>query len=141
MDEQIYAIRTQEDIETFLKESNGLHDGYVTSVHYDNEKVYVRLEDGWSFISPYDGEIRIRVMVTSMCDTVIELIFKGVSDWQMKQRSYDIFGSSLAILEDGQVVWTDMPGTDKETREQRSFVIARSMEYRFLEDHRPGKEL
>lgn len=141
MSEQIYAVRTKEDIETFLKETNGLHDGYITSVHYDNENMYVPLEDGRAEIGTFDGVLRIRVLISSVCDTVIELIFKNVFDWQMNLRKvYEIFDSSLAVSENGDIVWTDMPGTDRETREKGAFVVAKSMEYRFIEDHRPGKE-
>lgn len=59
MNEQIYAVRTREDIETFLEASNGLRDGYVTSVHYDNENAYVLPGDGSAECAPFDGELRI----------------------------------------------------------------------------------
>ena len=131
MSEQIYAIRTQEDIVTFLNESNGLHDGYVQSVHYDD----LGYERGTGKIYSDRAELRIRVIITSVWDTVIELIFKSVTKWQIQCGPLNcIFGISVAFSDNGQIVWTDGPSTDEKTRQQGSYVIAGSMEYRFCEE-------
>ena len=134
MSEQIYAIRTQEDIVTFLNESNYLHDGYVQSVHYD-DLGYERLENGSSRVYADRGELKIRVIITSLCDTVIELVFKSVTKWQIQCGPLNcIFGISVAFSDNGQIVWTDEYSADEKTRQNGSYVVAGSMEYRFCEE-------
>ena len=134
MSEQIYAIRTQEDIVTFLNESNYLHDGYVQSVHYD-DLGYERLENGSSRVYADRGELKIRVIITSLCDTVIELIFRRVTKWQIQCGPMNcIFGISVAFSDNGQIVWADGPSTDEKTRQRGSYIVAGSMKYRFCEE-------
>ena len=140
MNKQIYAIRTQEDIEAFLEASNGLHDGYILSVQFFHNG-YKPQKDGSLRVYPEDNELKIRILITSIWDTVIELIFKNVSDWQVHDNMWDITETAVSLSESGQIVWTDEFTTDEEARKNGSFVVAGSMEYRFLEDHRPGKEL
>ena len=131
---QVYTVKTQKDIEIFLRQSNGLHDGYIQSVHYD-DLGYERLENGSSRVYADRGELKIRVIITSLCDTVIELIFKSVTKWQIQCGPLNcIFGISVAFSDNGQIVWTDGPSTDEKTRQQGSYVIAGSMEYRFCEE-------
>ena len=134
MSEQVYTIKTQEDIVTFLNESNYFHDGYVQSVHYDDFG-YERLENGSSRVYADKAELKIRVIITSLCDTVIELVFKSVTKWQVQSGPLNcIFGISVAFSDNGQIVWTDEPSVDEKTRQQGSYVIAGSMEYRFCDE-------
>ena len=131
MDGQVYTIKTQKDIETFLRQSNGLHDGYVQSVHYDD----LGYERGTGKIYEDKAELKIRVIITSLWDTVIELIFKSVTKWQIQCGPMNcIFGISVAFSDNGQIVWTDGPSADEKTRQQGSYVVAGSMEYRFCDE-------
>lgn len=132
MSEQIRAIKTQKDVETFLEQSNGLHDGYILSVQFSHNG-YKPQENGSICVYPEDNELKIRILITSIWNTVIELVFKEVSEWQLRDDMGDIFETSVSVSEDGKIVWTDAFSTDEETRKNGSYVIARSMEYRFCE--------
>lgn len=132
MSEQIYAIRTQEDIVTFLNESNYLHDGYILSVQFSHNG-YKPQKDGSVHVYPEDNELKIRILITSIGNTVIELIFKEVSEWQVHDNMWDIFGTAISVSESGKIVWTDSFSTDEEIRKKGSYVVARSMEYRFCD--------
>ena len=130
-----YTIKSQKDIDTFIEQSNALHDGYVLSVQYLHNGIK-RLDDGRLEFCPEDSELTIRIMITSIWDTVIELHFSGVLEWQMTDSEWEILGTSVSVSDNGLIVWTDGDTTDEATRRDGSYVVAKSMEYCFCEDHR-----
>lgn len=134
-----HAIKSQKDIDTFIEQSNALHDGYVLSVQYHRSGIK-RLGDGRLEFCPEDSELTIRIMITSIWDTVIELHFRGVTEWQVTDSEWAILGTSVSVSQSGLIVWTDGDTTDEAARQDGSYVVAESMEYRFCEDHRQKNE-
>ena len=128
----MYKIKTKRDIDNFIKQSNGLHDGYILSVQYCNNGIK-HLDGGGYEISCEANELRIRILITSISDAEIELIFKEISEWQIFDNMWDITDTAVSFSDDGMIVWTDGLTTDKSTRREDSYVVARSMEYRFCD--------
>ena len=134
-----YTIKSQKDIDTFIEQSNALHDGYVLSVQYLHNGIK-RSDDGRLEFRPEDRELTIRILITSIWDTVIELHLRGVSEWQVTDSAWAILGTAVSVSDKGLIVWTDDETTDEETLRDGSYVIAESMEYCFCEDHRQKNE-
>lgn len=74
------TIETAEDIERFLDEVNGLHDAYLIGVEY----VHKGHSANSPWIDPTRTELRLRYLVTSIYDTVVELAFSYIDEWQIK---------------------------------------------------------
>ncbi len=129
-------VQSRQDIDTFLDRVNGLHDGYVLSVQYTENGIR-RAPDGalWSY--PEKNELTVRVLVTSIWDSIVELRFTGVSDWRVRTDGMrEILDTAVSFAEDGRVIWTDEYSTEEAVRREGSFVVARSMAYCFVEDNR-----
>lgn len=126
-------IKTAEDVDIFLKETNFCHDGYIISAEYGNDGITPFGENGHSF----DFErtkVSVRILVTSLWDSVVELQFEGIIDWQIKGVQSEIFHTAVAL--DGFVTWTEDLCGDPEDYKRGSYVIAKSMKWRFVNDNR-----
>lgn len=131
MADMLYSIRSQKDIEYFLEQTNGLHDGYLVGVQY----VHRGYEGGDSCrIDPALSELRIRYMVTSICDALVELVFTSLAKWQIKDDAMDVTDISISIEEDSKIVWTDCHSTLPEIRKNGSYVVAKEMKWHFVHD-------
>ena len=127
----LYSIRSQKDIEYFLEQTNGLHDGYLVEVQY----VHRGYEGGNSCrIDPALSELRIRYMVTSICDAVVELVFIALDKWQIKDDAMDVTDVSISMEEDGKILWADCHSTLPEIRKSGSYVVAKEMKWRFIHE-------
>lgn len=129
MTPEYFPIRTQADIDSFLDRANGLHDGYLTGVQY--------VHDGHSggnphFIDPDRAELRLRYLVTSIYDAVVELVFTAPQKWQLRDEGFDITDTCVSFEPNGTVVWADDSSTEPSLRESSSYVIAKTMRWRFL---------
>ena len=64
----------------------------------------------------------------------MELVFTAPLQWQLKdlESGWDIVNTAVSITESGLVIWADDFSTAPEFREQHSYVIAKSMKWRFL---------
>lgn len=122
------AITNQRDIDRFLDESNGLHDGYIIGVEYRNEGI--RSVPGGHSFDPTRTSLRLWVLVTSLYDTVVELLFEGIQEWQIRDEQWDMTEISVSLDERGRITWTDDYSTDPEIRVKGSYVVARSMKWR-----------
>lgn len=132
----MYKIETQNDIDFFIEQTNGLHDGYIVSVQFNNNGIKC-IEQGCRYeFTPEQTELRIRVLITSILDTEVEMIFKNIFEWRFFYNMTDITETAVSILDDGRIIWTDEFSTDKSVRRDSSYVIAGSMEYCFYNDRR-----
>ena len=68
-------IKTSTDIQTFLKKTNALHDGYIIDVKYANHGIS-KIENGYYF-EPHKTKLILQILVTSSWDTVVEIEFEG----------------------------------------------------------------
>ena len=132
MNGQYCIIRTRADIERFQDVSNGLHDGYITHVEYNNKGISA-VEHGLHF--DYTGlSLIIHVLVTSLPNhPIFEISFRKISEWQIKSFHFsDMIGFRILILEDGTFLWADDISCHIDDLKQGSYVIAESIQYRLL---------
>ena len=132
-------ILTPEDAKAFLQAVNGLHDGEFTAINYQFNGI-TKLPEGGHMYAPDMTELRITVLVTSIWDSVVELVFENLDDWQIGGYSGSCIYDVLMDFNDkGFVIWTTGCSTDMEVMREEDFVIARRMKWRFIEDNRPDE--
>jgi len=132
MNGQYHAIRTREDIERLQNVSNGMHDGYITHVEYNNTGISA-VEHGLYF--DYTGlSLVIHVLVTSLSGhPTFELRFRNIHEWQINSCQFsDMIGFSILILENGTFLWADDISCNINDLKQGSYVISESIQYRLL---------
>ena len=131
-------ILTSEEAKFFIKAVNDLHDGEITAIDYRFTGI-TALPEGGHMYAPDMTELRITVLVTSIWDSVVELVFEALDDWQLKGGQSEIYGILVEFNDQGSVIWTTGCSTDMEVMREEDFVIARHMKWRFVEDNRPDE--
>ena len=132
MNGQYCIIRTCADIERFQDISNGLHDGYITHVEYNNNGISA-VEHGLHF--DYTGlSLIIHVLVPSLPEhPMFEIAFRNIYEWQIKFFQFsDMKGFAILILENGTFLWADDISCNIDDLKQGSYVISESIQYRRL---------
>ena len=125
-------IRTNQDIQDFLEKCNCLHDGYIIDVHYINQGIS-KIENGHYF-EPHKTKLILQILVTSIWDTVVEIAFEDLFEWQIKEDGMgDIFQTSITFNERNCIVWADDAYTNIEEMKNGSYAIAASMKWRIVE--------
>lgn len=124
-----HTIDSQSDIDLFLDRTNGLHDAYLIGVQYAHNG---HTGGNPSYIDPDRAELRLRWLVTSIYDRIVELVFTAPLQWQLRDQGFDITDTAVSFTDNGFVVWADDFSTDPEVRESGSYVIAKAMKWRFL---------
>ena len=122
-------IKTEADAEAFIKETNGLHDGYVIDLQYKNDGIEI-VDGGYDFYTDR-SELRMKVLVTSIMDTIVEMIFSGVDEWRVCSGTQDILDSYISFPSDETIIWADSDSDYEEYAPCR--VMARSMRWRKIE--------
>ena len=121
-------IKTKKDIENFLDKTNALHDGYIISVQYVNGGI-TKLDYGHHF-NPEQTKLIIQVLVTSIFDTIVEIEFENLLEWQIRDNQWEITGSSVIFNENGSIIWLDDVYTTAEEMKKGSYVMAKTMKWR-----------
>ena len=124
----LHSIKSIKDINNFLEETNSLHDGYVVEVRYNNDGIS-KIEGGHYF-EPSKTKLVLQILVTSICDAVVEIEFENLLEWQIKDDHADILGVSVFVNEENLIVWMDDIYTSAEDMKKGSYVIAESMKWR-----------
>ncbi|MBQ4282308.1 MAG: hypothetical protein IJB96_00075 [Lachnospira sp.] len=125
------AIKSGEDIKGFLDKTNSLHDGYIIGVRYDNNGIS-RIENGHRF-NPEQTKLILQIMVTSIYDTIVEIEFENLLEWQIKDNQWDITETTVMFNEDHWIVWADDVYVNRDEVKNGSYVIAKSMRWRIVE--------
>ena len=125
------SIQSEQDIKKFLAQTNYLHDGYLLAVQYANNGISVN-KDEYSFDFE-KTKLILRILVTSIFDTVIEIEFEGLSEWQIRDNQRDILNTDVFFDESHRIVWTDDTYINLENLKNTSYVIAQSMKWRVAE--------
>ena len=128
---EFHSIKSKEDILHFLEKTNSLHDGYIIGVEYTNEAITNVDENGY-FINPYAKKVVLRILVTSICDTVVEIQFNGTLEWQIKEDNTGMTSTSVILNDKNLVVWSDDTFIGMDELKNGSYVIANSMEWRIV---------
>ena len=132
-------ILTPEDAKSFIQAVNSLHDGEITAINYQFNGI-TKLPEGGHMYEPDKTELKITVLVTSIWDSVVELVFESLDDWQLGGHSGSCIYDILVDFSDrGFVIWTTGYSTDMAVMREEDFVIARRMKWRFVEDNRPDE--
>ena len=84
LNNEYHVIKTVADVESFQNVSNGLHDGHITHVEYNNAGISAH-ENCITF--DYTGaSLILHVLVTSLIGhPTFEICFHGVTEWQVNQ--------------------------------------------------------
>lgn len=125
-------IKTEKDIQAFLDESNSLHDGHIINVQYANNGISI---DGDTY--HFDSErtkLTLQILVTSICDAVIEIEFENLKEWQIKEYpGWDMTDTSVVLDKDGWIIWSDDAYIDAKELKNGSYAIAKTMRWRVVE--------
>ena len=125
-----YLIQNEEDINSFIEKTNALHDGYIIAIEYNHSGIKV-VDQGYE-ISPELTRLMIQIMVTSINDAVVELIFENILDWKMTDTENEILDSYVFMDKNGWLVWSD-DANNKSTYKQNSFyVVAEKIKWRII---------
>ena len=124
-------IKTSTDIQTFLEKTNALHDGYIIDVKYANHDIS-KIENGYYF-EPHKTKLILQILVTSSWDTVVEIEFEGLFEWQIKDSQSEIFHTSVTFDEHNRIVWSDDAYVNMDEVRKGSYAVASSMKWRIVE--------
>ena len=124
-------IKTIKDIEFFLDKTNSLHDGYIINVHYANNGISI---DGDTYyFNPEQTQLTLQILVTSICDTIIEIEFEYLKEWQIKDNQWDITDTTVFLDKDNWILWSDDVYVNQDELKNSSYVIAKAMRWRVVE--------
>ena len=127
-------IKTEKDVQDFINKTNSLHDGYIIGVQYTND-VHTNVDENGYFTNLDATKLILRILVTSIWDTVVEIEFESLWKWQVLNNTYfdEILDTSVSFNDKGYIVWADDVWTDQNDLEGCSFAIAKSMKWRIVE--------
>ena len=111
------SVKTQKDIKMFLDKTNSLHDGYIVGVQYLNNGIS-SIGNGYSF-NPEETKLILRILVTSICDALVEIEFENLLEWQIKDSQCDITDTTVIINEKRWIVWADDTYSNEEEMKKR----------------------
>ena len=103
---KFYWIDSKEDIQYFLEKTNSLHDGYIIGVQYTNDAITNTDENGY-FVNPDATKLVLRILVTSIRDTIVEIEFEALREWQIKDNQWDMQDISVFFDEQNSIIWSD----------------------------------
>lgn len=121
-------IKSDKDIKEFLDKTNSLHDGYIIGVQYENKGIS-KTEYAHYFDSEKTG-LRLRILVTSISDAIVEIEFEDILKWQIKDNQSEITDTSVIISDQRYIIWSDDVFSNTAELDKGSFVIAKSMKWR-----------
>ena len=126
-------IKTEKDIQDFIDKTNSLHDGYIIGLQYTND-VHTNIDKNGYFTNPDATKLILRILVTSIWDTVVEIEFESLWKWQVLNDTYFdvILDTSVSFNDKGYIVWADDVWTDQNDLDDCSFAIAKSMKWRIV---------
>ena len=125
------SIKSSEDIQYFLENVNSLHDGYIIGVQYVNNGIS-KIKHGHSF-NPEQTKLVVKILVTSICDAVVELEFENLLEWQIKDNQWDMTDTTVMFDDHNWIIWSDDVYINMEEVKKGSYVIAESMKWRIAE--------
>ena len=128
---EYYSIKSSEDIQYFLEKVNSLHDGYIIGVQYVNNGIS-KIEHGHSF-NPEQTKLVVKILVTSICDAVVELEFENLLEWQIKDNQWDMTDTTVMFDDHNCIIWSDDVYINMEEVKKGSYAIAMSMRWRIAE--------
>ena len=126
---EYHEIRNAQDVSDFLSETNGLHDGYIVSANYQHQGYVL---GNPMLIDPQKSKLVLNVMVTSINNTLVELVFEDIRNFQIKDANYDLLDSSIVFSEDGSVTWCGDYSCEPDVLRDANYVAAGTMKWRIV---------
>lgn len=129
--EDYLHIKNQNDVNLFYNTSNGLHDGYITSVEYSDYGIEAL--DGCTKVYTDKKLLKIRVLITSLEEKpTAELVFQGVTEWQFRAGTDELFGCTIDFKENETLIWADSFSTEPDLLKRCTYVKASTMCWKFV---------
>ncbi len=125
------SIKSIEDIRNFLDKTNSLHDGYIVGVQYINNGIS-KVEHGHSF-NPEQAKLVLQILVTSIWDTIVEIEFENLFEWQIKDNQWGITDTTVMFDDRHWIVWSDGVYVNMDELKEGAYAIAKSMKWRIVE--------
>lgn len=125
-----YSIKSPYDIDTFIDKTNALHDGYIIAVEYQNKGI--KTTDMAHEFNSALTQLKVCVLITSMQDIVLEMIFENILEWKITEIHSEISEVALRFDDKGLLIWTDDAEGIDNIKENDSYIIARKMKWRIL---------
>ena len=125
-----FSIKNLADIDIFIEKTNALHDGYIIAVEFQNKGIKPTKcghEFDWTL-----RRLKIRVLITSIQDAVLEMVFEHVIELKITEEQNDILEAGVRFDDNGFVIWTDDAEGMENVKETDSYVIAEKMKWRIL---------
>lgn len=126
-----FSIKNLTDIDTFIEKTNALHDGYIIDVEFRNDGIIKKSSNCYEFDYKFE-RLKIRVLITSMQDAVLEMVFENIVKWRMTEDNSDITDTAVCFDDKGYIVWSDDAFDLDNIEKNDSYVIAEKMKWRFL---------
>ena len=126
-------IKTEKDIQNFIDKTNSLHDGYIIGVQYIND-VMTNVDENGYFNNPDATKLILKILVTSIWNTVVEIEFENLWEWQLLNDTYFsvILDTSISFNDKGYIIWADDVWENRDDLEGCSYAIAKSMKWRIV---------
>ena len=129
---EYHNIQTDSDIQRFQNVSNGLHDGHIVHVEYNNKGISFGdhcLKFDYTGVS-----LILHILVTSLPEhPTFELVFQNITEWQIQGFHFsDMITFSILLLDGGMKLWADDCSPYISDLKKGSYVIAESIQYRQL---------
>lgn len=127
-----HVIKTPADARTFQDEANGLHDGFITHVEYNNSGITAR--DHYLSFDHQRTSLVIHVLVTSMIGhPTFEIQFRNLLEWQINDyQMSDMIAFTIQFLDNGLLLWANDCSPHISDLKKGCYVIAESIQYRRL---------
>lgn len=123
-------IKSKQDINNFLKETRGLHDGYIVDVQYKHSGI--KRIDNCLHFHPDKTKLTLKIFAASIFDKIVEIEFENLLDWQIKSGNDYIYEACISI-ELGYIVWSSDACASAPRLKDCSYVIASSMKWRIVD--------
>ena len=132
----LYALLSE-----ILKDYDNKYDDLIQKLQVLSNYIYCKdnlilsftgTEDGYTF-NPEQTKLVLQILVTSICDVVVEIVFENLLEWQVKDNQWDITDTSVIFNEQNWIIWLDDFFADMETTKKGTYVIAKSMKWRIIE--------
>ncbi len=90
-----------------------------------------KIENG-HFFEPDKTKLILQILVTSIWDTLVEIEFESLFEWQIKDNQSDILNTFVRFDEQNRIIWSDDYYTNAGEVKKGSYVIATSMKWRIV---------
>lgn len=125
-----HLIRKAKDIKRFIEETNALHDGYIIAIEYKHNGIKP-ISYGYE-VCPNMTQLMIHIMVTSINDTIVELIFDDILDWKITNPTDQILDSFIFMDKNDWFIWSDDSSDQSNYKENGFYVIAKNIKWRII---------